>query len=113
MAAAPGVAGWGSVMAHGHGPSGTFFNYADSHQGTTAPASLLWAATRFAQPGLAYLGRSLQARFGSAAAPELLLYFNAAGGPQDLAALPLNAVYADASGAAGRGRKTHTGYFRR
>lgn len=109
--ASPGMEGTGIYDFTMHGPSGTFFNWADCHAEHNSPTTLFFLGTTFKQPVLAAAARSVLTRFGGADV-ETLVHFSDAGSDADIGALPLNRVYTDPSSDRAYGRKKHVGFFR-
>jgi hypothetical protein len=90
LADATGLSVTGRFRLHVAGPTGLFFNFADAGPRPGSAPMLFWLGRRFADPALAVAAR--EAASGRSTARDLLWY-DAAGTPADVAALPLDARY--------------------
>jgi hypothetical protein len=87
---ATGLSVTGRFRLHVAGPTGLYFNYADAGPRPGSAPMLFWLGRRYADPALAVAAR--EAASGRSTARDLLWY-DAAGTPADIAALPLDARY--------------------
>ena len=90
LSEAPGLAQTGRFRLHVTGPTGLYFNFADAGTRPTSAPTLFWLSRRHADPVLAVAAR--EAATGRSTARDVLWY-DSAGGPNDIAALPLDARY--------------------
>jgi hypothetical protein len=90
LADAAGLSVTGRFRLHVTGPTGLFFNFADASPRPGSTPMLFWLGRRYADPALAVAAR--EAASGRSSARDLLWY-DAAGTPADIAALPLDARY--------------------
>lgn len=118
---APGVCTIGMHNIHYTGPSGTFFNWGDSHASAPSTPAMFFSAAQCRQPVYAAFARLLhafsspskeQAGLGELSTALDMVWYSGNGSWADIAALPPAVVYADPSLDTLRGAKTHYGSFR-